>query len=198
MSLGIEPSRDERARTRDRTSFENRQDGRGFGRHRHHHRNSTHHLIVDAHTATTDDGYRTTVAVFKKAKKARQAELDELRDQIRDLTSQLATLSSSQASTSSQIDDLVTRIGSLDGRITQVGTEVTHQLGELSGDIDSLAQRTTTMNDEIGQLGDVTSIVDEVRTDQARLANEQARYEIAFRQDLAELAERLQRQRPNG
>jgi chromosome segregation ATPase len=154
--------------------------------------------MVDAHVATTGDDYRTAVALFKKSKKARQAELDEMRNQIRDLTSQLAALTSSQAASSGQIDELVTRLGSLDARITQVGTEVTHQLGELSGDIDSLAQRTTAMGDEISHLGDVPTIVDEVRTDQARLANEQARYEIAFRQDLAELAERLQRQRPNG
>lgn len=135
------------------------------------------------------------MAVFKKAKRARQAELDELREQIRDLTSQLTALTSSQTSTSGQIDELVTRIGSLDARVTQVGTEVTHQLGELSGDIDALGRRTERLDGDLAGLVELPTAVDEVRTDQARLANEQARYEIAFRQDLAELAERLQRPR---
>lgn len=135
------------------------------------------------------------MAVFKKSKKARQAEIDELREQIRDLTSRLTELTSSQASTSGQIDELVNRLGSLDARVTQVGTEVTHQLGELSGDIDTLGRRTERLDGDLAGLVELPSTVDEVRTDQARLANEQARYEIAFRQDLAELAERLQRPR---
>ena len=116
---------------------------------------------------------------------------------MRELTTQLATLNASQSSTSSQLDDLVTRLGSLDARITQVGSEVTHQLGELSGDIDSLGRRTDSLNDEIASLTALPDLVDGVRTDQARLANEQARYEIAFRQDLAEIAERIQSRRPN-
>jgi hypothetical protein len=63
---------------------------------------------------------------------------------------------------------------------------VTHQLGELSGDIDNLAKRT----DEItATIGDLPEQVEAVRSDQARLANEQARYEIRFSQDLAEVAD---------
>ena len=46
--------------------------------------------------------------------------------------------------------------------------------------------------------GDAHSATDEVietlRAGQVRLANEQARYEIAFRADLAELAEKVRRQ----
>jgi outer membrane murein-binding lipoprotein Lpp len=67
-----------------------------------------------------------------------------------------------------------------------VGTEVTHQLTELSGDIDKLGTRT----DEIAAtVGDLPEQVEAVRSDQARLANEQARYEIRFSQDLAEVAD---------
>ena len=136
------------------------------------------------------------MAVFRKSKKARQAEVEELRAQVRELTTQIAALTSSQSTTSSQLDELVTRLGSLDARIVQVGSEVTHQLGELSGDIDVLGRRADSLTDEIAHLAALPQQVDGVRTDQVRLANEQARYEIAFRQDLAELAERLQRQRP--
>ena len=95
-----------------------------------------------------------------------------------------------------QSGELVTRLSSLDARIIQVGSEVTHQLGELSGDIDVLGRRADSLTDEIAHLTALPQQVDGVRTDQLRRANEQARYEIAFRQDLAELAERLQRPRP--
>jgi chromosome segregation ATPase len=141
------------------------------------------------------DDYRGDVAVFRKSKKARQAEIDALRNQIRDLTTQIASLTSSQSTTSTQLDELVGRLGSLDSRIAQVGSEVTHQLGELSGDIDALGRRTDSLDDGIKSLTGLPALVDGVRTDQARLANEQARYEIAFRQDLAEIVDQIQRKR---
>ncbi|MEN9803952.1 MAG: hypothetical protein RIS41_799 [Actinomycetota bacterium] len=144
------------------------------------------------------DDYRVAVAVFRKSKKARQAEIDALRKRIDELTAQITALASSQSTTNTQLDDLVGRLGSLDARIAQVGSEVTHQLGELSGDIDALGRRTDTLDDGIKGLTELPALVDGVRTDQARLANEQARYEIAFRQDLAEIVERVQRQRPIG
>lgn len=149
------------------------------------------------HDPYEEDDYRTTVAVFRKAKKARQAEIEELRAHIRDLTTQIATLSSSQSDTSTQLDELTARLGSLDARIAQVGSEVTHQLGELSGDIDALGRRADSLTDDITNLAALPQQIDGVRTDQIRLASEQARYEIAFRQDLAEIAERLRRQRPD-
>ena len=74
-------------------------------------------------------------------------------------------------------------------RITSISTELANQITELSGDIDALAQ--------LGESADTGAVSDEVlealRTAQVKLAAEQARYEIAFRQDLAELAERLGR-----
>jgi hypothetical protein len=69
-----------------------------------------------------------------------------------------------------------------------VSTELANQLRELGGDIDALAARPPAAVDE-GSL-------EEVRDTQERLANEQARYQIAFRADLARLAEHLQRTRP--
>jgi hypothetical protein len=53
----------------------------------------------------------------------------------------------------------------------------------LSGDIETMG----------GQTPPTDVIVDELRDAQTRLAGEQARYQIAFRQDLAELADRLRR-----
>jgi len=85
-----------------------------------------------------------------------------------------------------QIARLTVRLEALDRRITTISTELANQLGELSDDIDTLGKRTE------GEAVDEATIV-ELRGAQTRLASEQARYQIAFRQDLAEIAERWRR-----
>ena len=65
--------------------------------------------------------------------------------------------------------------------------EITHQLHELGSELESLASTT--------QDSDALQAIELLRSSQTRIANEQARYEIAFRQDLAELAELIRRQR---
>ncbi len=85
-----------------------------------------------------------------------------------------------------QIARLTVRLDALDLRITTVSTELANQLGELSGDIETLGKRTE------AEAIDEATLVD-LRDSQTRLANEQARYQIAFRQDLAEIAERWRR-----
>jgi uncharacterized coiled-coil DUF342 family protein len=98
------------------------------------------------------------------------AEVAELREQLAQLRAELASINA--------VEEVDGKIISLNARVTQVGTEVTHQLGELSSDIDALGERADTAN-----------------ADQVRLANEQARYQIAFRQDLAEVAELINKKR---
>ncbi len=80
----------------------------------------------------------------------------------------------------------------LDQRLTNVSTELANQLSELGRDIDGLGQRVPEVAD--GVVSD--EVVDSLRGGQVKLANEQARYEIAFREDLAALAEQLRRDRP--
>ena len=75
----------------------------------------------------------------------------------------------------------------LDQRLTNVSTELANQLSELGRDIDGLGQRVPEVAE--GTVSD--EVVDALRGGQVKLANEQARYEIAFRQDLAALAELL-------
>jgi tetrahydromethanopterin S-methyltransferase subunit G len=83
----------------------------------------------------------------------------------------------------------------LDQRLTNVSTELANQLSELGRDIDGLGQRLPD-GTETGTEGSVSDeVVDELRDRQVKLANEQARYEIAFRQDLATLAEQLRQAR---
>ena len=69
----------------------------------------------------------------------------------------------------------------LDQRLTNVSTELANQLSELGRDIDGLGQRIPEVAE--GTVSD--EVVDALRGGQVKLANEQARYEIAFRQDLA-------------
>jgi septal ring factor EnvC (AmiA/AmiB activator) len=106
------------------------------------------------------------------------AEVLELRRQLDELRAQLAAASATDAEQARRLEEVDGKIISLNARVTQVGTEVTHQLGELSNDIDSLGQRTDAAN-----------------VDQVRLATEQARYQIAFRQDLAEVVELINKKR---
>ena len=80
------------------------------------------------------------------------------------------------------------QLATLDTRLTAVSKELANQLGELGNDIDALHQRPAGAIDE--------DSIEELRDTQVRLANEQARYQIAFRADLARLAEHLQKHRP--
>jgi chromosome segregation ATPase len=107
---------------------------------------------------------------------------DELRTQIDQL---------SERSTSNDAEARAVRehMALLDQRLTNVSTELANQLGELGRDIDGLGQRIPEVAD--GVVSD--EVVDALRGGQVKLANEQARYEIAFREDLAALAEQLRR-----
>ena len=77
------------------------------------------------------------------------------------------------------------RLVSLDTRVSNMGSELSRQFQELGGEIEQLAT-------EVQNSG-VNEIVDTIKASQTRLANEQARYEITFRQDLAALADKLLR-----
>jgi chromosome segregation ATPase len=85
-----------------------------------------------------------------------------------------------------RIDALAEQLTALEGRLTSVATELTNQLSELGSDIEALNRRgpATPIDEET---------LDELRDTQTRLATEQARYQIAFREDLARLAEQLRR-----
>jgi hypothetical protein len=109
-----------------------------------------------------------------------------------------------------QLGEIAATTARLDERVTNVSTELANQLTELSTDIDYVAQGLPTgsgaspldpelieaklqrrLDEEIdAKLG---IELDDVRDSAERLALEQARYEIQFRKDLAELAERLRR-----
>ena len=82
-----------------------------------------------------------------------------------------------------RVQRLADRLEQVDARITSISTELANQLTELSGDVESISVNQPAPDE----------VVSEIRDAQVRLAGEQARYQIAFREDLAALAERLRR-----
>lgn len=82
-----------------------------------------------------------------------------------------------------RIDQLFQRLDTVDERVTAISTELANQINEISGDLERLG-RDDPPTDQV---------LDELRDAQTRLASEQARYQIAFRQDLADLVDRLRR-----
>jgi predicted RNase H-like nuclease (RuvC/YqgF family) len=86
-----------------------------------------------------------------------------------------------------RLEKLSTTVAELDARVTAVSTELANQLTELGRDIDSLGARPPADGS--------AAAVGELRDGQVRLANEQARYQMAFREDLARLADELKRSR---
>lgn len=64
-------------------------------------------------------------------------------------------------------------------------TELSNQIHELGAEIVAL---TKSSQDNASR-----ESLEQLRVSQIRIANEQARYEIAFRQDLAELVEQIRR-----
>jgi hypothetical protein len=113
-------------------------------------------------------------------------DIDGLRDRVDEIDQRVTQLAPPDLA--ARVDAVATQLEALDARITAVSTELANQLGELGNDIDALNNRPTEPIDEEG--------IEELRDTQLRLAMEQARYQIAFRADLARLAEHLQRNMP--
>ncbi len=103
------------------------------------------------------------------------AELTDLRAQVEELAERVNSLDL----------NVLERLDAVDHRITTVSVELANQVSELGAELDGLGDRpegATPLSDEqVAALSDA----------QTRLAQEQARYQIAFREELADLAERL-------
>jgi hypothetical protein len=124
----------------------------------------------------------------------------ELRDRVNGLTDrlvatealsvQLGLLAERVAATDATARQAGEQVAALEQRVDSVGTELANQISELGRDIDGLAERTADVAS--GTVSD--EVMAALRGGQIKLANEQARYEIAFREDLAALAEHVRRQ----
>ncbi|MEY4173247.1 MAG: hypothetical protein RI900_412 [Actinomycetota bacterium] len=127
---------------------------------------------------------------------------DELREQLLALGNRVATtealadqlgqLAERVASTDTTARRAGDQVAALEQRLDSVGTELANQLSELGRDIDGLAKHAAQAAS--GTVDE--AVIESLRNGQIKLANEQARYEIAFREDLALLAENLRKPKP--
>ncbi len=111
--------------------------------------------------------------------------LDEMRAQIAELRTELATQVQLLADERAAARAVVERLTGLEARVSGMGTELSRQIHELGNEIEQIARDAADAG-----LGDAVSTL---RDAQVRLASEQARYAITFRQDLAALADSLTR-----
>ncbi len=122
-----------------------------------------------------------------------------LETRLAETTATLASVHHRMGEVDQHIDSATERWNTIDQRITNTTTELANQLGEFGSEIDALHTRSTPSlpppTIATAQHFD-TSVVDELKTSQARLAEEQIRYQIAFRQQLASVHDSLKRQRP--
>jgi chromosome segregation ATPase len=125
------------------------------------------------------------MALFSRTPKVSVDDLEAIRAEVASLRAELTKRTNELSLVTAATNGLDQRIASLDTRISGMSTELANQVHELGREIEQLAERE---HDPETQ-----TAVEQLKVSQTRLANEQARYEIAFRQDLAMLAEQLRR-----
>ena len=127
----------------------------------------------------------TNMALFSHIPKASAVDLEALRAELIALRSELTKRTNDLSLVTAAANGLDQRITAIDARMTQMTAELSNQLHELGSDLETIASRE---NEPVA-----VEALDQLRASQTRIANEQARYQIAFRQDLAAIAEQLRR-----
>ncbi|MSO59523.1 MAG: hypothetical protein EXQ63_04280 [Ilumatobacteraceae bacterium] len=123
--------------------------------------------------------------MFNRSKKETQAALSALMAEIEQLRAEIKDQAETAAKDRQSATEFAKRLTMIDVKVSGMGAELSRQLHELGNDIESLSHRP----EDALTAESLTAL----KNSQVRLANEQARYEIAFRQDLAALAEHLRR-----
>jgi hypothetical protein len=131
---------------------------------------------------TTSHFSGTATTMLSRNKKTQQA-IAALQEEIatlrNDMSSQVALLATERETARS----IAERLSGLEARVSGMGSELSRQLHELGNEIEELSKH--------AEDSEVMTMVESLKATQVRLATEQARYEITFRQDLASLANRL-------
>ena len=125
------------------------------------------------------------MALFNRTPKASQSDLETLKTELVVLREELTKRTNALSLVTAMTNGLDQKISVIDQRVTKMTTELSHQIHELGSEIESL---TKSSQDNASR-----EALEQLRVNQIRIANEQARYEIAFRQDLAELVEQIRR-----
>ena len=105
------------------------------------------------------------------------------------LAAQIAQLAERVAANDTSARQATEQVANIEQRLNAVSTELANQVSELGRDIDGLAAQ----GGQVAQGSVSDELIDALKQSQVKLAAEQARYEIAFRQDLAALAEQVRR-----
>ena len=121
------------------------------------------------------------MAIFTRNTKATVADLGEVRAEIQLLRSELTKRGNELSLVTAAINTLEQRLSVFDQRVSALSSEMSNQLHELGNEIQALLDK---QEDPASR-----AALEQLRINQTSIANEQARYEIAFRQDLATLAE---------
>jgi len=125
------------------------------------------------------------MALFNRTPKASQSDLETLKTELVELREELTKRTNALSLVTAMTNGLDQKISIIDQRVTKMTTELSHQIHELGSEIETLTQSS--------QDNASREALEQLRISQIRIANEQARYEIAFRQDLAELVEQIRR-----
>ena len=133
---------------------------------------------------------------------------DSLREYVQELASRVEVLVERVDSGEARARQTAEHLSVVEQRMNAVSTELTNQVSELGRDIDGFGQYNNNNNNNNNGNGNgngnanrssngsrplSAELVAELQAAQVKLAAEQARYEIAFRQDLATLAEHVRR-----
>jgi hypothetical protein len=149
-------------------------------------------------------GLAVTAATHTAALSEQKSTLDKqtatLAEQQQLLAVQAAALEEQRtalAAQAAELADLHARIGSLDAAFATSTTRVEARLAEVSENLlrqlDELSREMEAAGDSAEQGGATVALLAELRDAQAKLAQEQVRYDLALRQELAELADRVRR-----
>lgn len=152
-----------------------------------HERFSALHRRIDLLPDHTDCLHELQARVDKlpehgPALDAHATRLDEIGSQLGAIDGELARL----ATEATVHGELAGSLAALDRRMVAAARGIDERLDRLASDLDALANTPSTSAATPEQL-------DELRAGQARLANEQTRFQIAVREDVAVLAEQLGR-----
>lgn len=127
------------------------------------------------------------MGIFNREQKASVASVDELRAVVEELRDTVTTQADALRDANSRLDSISKLVAGLDGKVSSIGTEIGNQVHEIGNEIAAMVKK----------IENAETIAEEsfeqLAANQARLANEQARYEIAFRQDLAQIADMSRR-----
>jgi len=127
------------------------------------------------------------MGILNREQKASAASVDELRIIVEALSTTVNSQAESLTAAQGRLDSISNLLGVLESKVSRVGTEVGNQIHELGNEIAGMVKKIESAE----ALAEES--FEQLAASQQRLANEQARYEIAFRQDLAQIADLARR-----